>query len=159
MIGLLANSEVPVHDSAGVKRMGLRIGTDFSISLVRYNSSGVEQETVLSIDGTTGVISPTGNLAYGYRELVDAAAVTLAATDAVIRVTATTTATTAATMTATYAGHVIDVIMTAGDADSVVTLVVTQGTITLNAAGEGCRIIYDGSDWNLVALTGGATIA
>ena len=49
--------------------------------------------------------------------------------------------------------------MITGDADSVVTLAVTGGTITLNAANEGCEIVYSGSAWTLVALTGGATIA
>jgi hypothetical protein len=97
-------------------------------------------------------------LSSGVRELADAAAITIAATDRIVRVTATTTATTAATMTATHAGHIVHFCMTAGDADSVVTLAVTQGTITMNAANEACGVYYDGSDWNLLYLSG-ATIA
>ena len=39
------------------------------------------------------------------------------------------------------------------------TLAVAGGTVTLDAAGEGCILVYDGSAWQLAGLTGGATVA
>lgn len=94
----------------------------------------------------------------GYRVVAANAAVTIAATDRWIRISATTTATTAITMTATHAGHIVTIEMTAGDADSVYTAAVTGGTVTFNAALEKCTFIYTGSAW-VHSLDVGATFA
>lgn len=46
-----------VKDTSGVRRWRLIYRDDGDIDLVRCNSSGVDQETVLNIDGTTGTIT------------------------------------------------------------------------------------------------------
>lgn len=86
---------------------------------------------------------------------------TLARDDAVVSVASSDSSTVAATMTATQAGHVVAVVLRSLTASTTgkYTLDAGDGTITLDAAGEGCLLAYDGSDWQLAALTGGATFA
>lgn len=63
------------------------------------------------------------------------------------------------TMTATQAGHTVTACVRSLSSTGSYTLAVSGGTITLDAAGEGCIVAYDGSAWQLAALTGGATFA
>ncbi|WP_433225595.1 hypothetical protein [Actinomadura formosensis] len=86
-------------------------------------------------------------------------ALTLARDDRVVGLSSTDAATKAATMTATQAGHVVYVCLRSLSSTGKYTLAVSGGTVTLDAAGEGCVIAYDGSAWQLAALTGGATFA
>ena len=181
MIGLTAGSELPIHDSAGVKRLGLRVLSDLDIQLVRYNSSGVEQEEILSIDSSTGIVTigsanidlPANSIATA--DITDAAVtpvklggtVVTTANDGTPVITAalsvlefqkTANTTTAITMTATHAGHFVVLKMLVGDADSVYTAAVAGGTITFNAAEEAAGVYYDGTEWRHAWLTG-ATFA
>ncbi|MEV4096963.1 hypothetical protein [Streptosporangium saharense] len=88
----------------------------------------------------------------------DAAAV-LARDDGVLSLASSDAATKTVTMTSTQAGHVVTVCLRARSSTGSYTLVVSGGTITLDAAGEGAIVAYDGSAWQLAALTGGAAIA
>lgn len=88
----------------------------------------------------------------------DAAAV-LARDDGVVSLSSSDAAAKAVMMTVTQTGHVVVVCLRARSSTGTYTLAVDTGTITLDAAGEGCVVAYDGSDWQLAALTGGATIA
>lgn len=97
----------------------------------------------------------------GFRLLTADAALTLAATDKTIELNITT-GTTVATMTATHAGHRVSVsagVRSGGAYTLACTRGATSGSVTLDAAGEGCELVYSGSAWRLVALTGGATFA
>lgn len=103
----------------------------------------------------------SGGLRTGYRSLGADAACTLAATDRQIELNSAA-ASKAVTMTATAAGHEVDVIasvVSGGDYTLACTRGATGGTVTLNAAFEGCRLVYDGSNWKLIELYGGATFA
>lgn len=154
-------NEITIGNRDYEKRLGLRVldgGSDtVDLQLVRYNTSGQFAETILTVDGGTGVVTPS-NLAVGYRVVALDAAVVIAATDKYIRISKTANTTTAITMTATYAGHEVVIEMTAGDADSVYTAAVTGGTVTFNAALERCRFIYTGSAW-IHQIETGATFA
>jgi hypothetical protein len=93
------------------------------------------------------------------RVLAANAAAVLARDDGVVSLSSTDAATKTVTMTATQAGHVVVVALRAWSSTGAYTLAVSGGTITLNAVGEGAIVAYDGSAWQLAALTGGATIA
>lgn len=169
MIGLQAGSVVPIHDSSGVKRWGLRVADDFDIVLDRYNSSGELQESVLTIDGATGAISGL-DLAAGEIATADiadsavtpvkigASAITGTA-DAVIAILATTThislnSTTGAksiTTTSSAPGQTITIVADVCTGGSY-TLAVTGGTLTFNSAGEGAIIKRVGSAWQVFSL-------
>lgn len=182
---LQIGNELQLCNASYQKRLGLRVldgGSDtVDLQLVRYDTSGQEAETILTIDGGTGIVAiatanldlPAGSvvtadladaavtpvkLANGVRVVANDGAVVIAATDKFIRISKTANTTTAITMTATHAGHEVVIEMTAGDADSVYTAAVTGGTVTFNAALERCRFIYDGSAW-IHQIETGATFA
>lgn len=93
------------------------------------------------------------------RVLTANAAAVLARTDGIVSLSSTDAATKVVTMTATQTGHVVTVVVRALSSTGSYTLAVSGGTITLNAAAEGAIVAYDGSAWQLAALTGGATFA
>jgi hypothetical protein len=93
------------------------------------------------------------------RVLAANAAAALARDDTVVSLSSSDASAKAATMTATQAGHTVTVVLRARSSTGSYTLAVASGTITLDAAGEGAIVAYDGSAWHLAALTGGATIA
>lgn len=93
------------------------------------------------------------------RALAANASAALARDDAVVSLSSSDAAAKTVTMTATQAGHTVFVAVRALSSTGKYTLAVSGGTITLDAAGEGCVVAYDGSAWQLAALTGGATIA
>lgn len=93
------------------------------------------------------------------RVLAADVAVALARDDAVLSLSSSDAATKAVTMTATQKGHQVAVAVRALSSTGKYTLAVSGGTITLDAAAEGCLIAYDGAAWQLAALTGGATFA
>lgn len=93
------------------------------------------------------------------RVLAANAAPVLARDDSVVSLASTDATSRAVTMTATQAGHTVTVCLRQRSTTGVYTLAVSGGTITLDAVGEGAIVAYDGSAWQLAALTGGATIA
>ncbi|MDX3101746.1 hypothetical protein [Nonomuraea angiospora] len=93
------------------------------------------------------------------RVLAANAAPVLARDDAVVSLASTDATSRGVTMTATQAGHVVTVCLRQRSSTGVYTLAVSGGTITLDAVGEGCVVAYDGSAWQMAALTGGATFA
>ena len=88
----------------------------------------------------------------------DAAAV-LARDDALVSLSSSDANAKPVTMTGTQAGHVVVVCLHARASTGTYTLAASGGTVTLDAAGEGCVVAYDGSAWQLAALIGGATFA
>lgn len=112
---------------------------------------------------TDGSIDPI-HLASGYRNLAADAALTLAVSDRTIEVTATAGGAIAATMTTAgmATGQRITVRMRAGDGTNYYTFACdyngSTGTVTLNAAAEFVELVYDGSAWNAILLSG-ATFA
>lgn len=93
------------------------------------------------------------------RVLAANAAAVLARDDAVVSLASSDSATKSVTMTGTQAGHLVHVVMRTLSSTGKYTLAVSGGTVTLDAAGEGCVVAYDGEDWQLAGLTGGATFA
>lgn len=93
------------------------------------------------------------------RVLAANAAPVLARDDSVVSLSSTDATARAVTMTATQAGHLVVVALRVRSSTGSYTLAVSSGTITLDAVGEGAMVAYDGSAWQLAALTGGATIA
>lgn len=117
-------------------------------------------DAIDSAEIADGAVDPV-HLASGFRLLSADAALTLAATDRTIELNITT-GTTVATMTATHAGHRVTVsagVRSGGAYTLACTRGATSGSVTLDAAGEGCELVYSGSAWRLVALTGGSTFA
>lgn len=169
MIGLQAGAEVPIHDTSGVKRWGLRIAADFDIQLARYNSDGEFQELVLTIDNATGALSGI-DLAAGEIATADiadsavtpvkigASAITGTA-DAAIAILATTThislnsasGNKAISTTSSAPGQVITIVADTVSGGSY-TLAVTGGTLTFNSAGEGAIIKRVDNAWQVFSL-------
>lgn len=173
MIGLQAGSEVPIHDSSGVKRLGLRIAADFDIELLRYNSSGELQETILSIDSATGVLTVnSGNLTFAAADMPansvgqDELALTAIAggADAAVAILNTTTrielnsgsGAKSITTTSSKDGQRISIFAPTVSGGSY-TLAVDEGTLTFDAADEAALIERVGSAWRVLSLRG-ATI-
>jgi len=98
-----------------------------------------------------------------YRAPAANAALTLAATDGVIKLQSTDATNVAATMTATHAGHEITVFLDVRSATGSYTLGSNQagiaGDVTLDLAEDGALLVYSGTAWEVVALLGGATWA
>lgn len=108
----------------------------------------------------SGVVDPV-NMLSGRRTLGADAALTLAATNRSVELNITT-GTTVTTMTATHAGHRVRVyagIRSGGAYTLACTRGATSGAVTLDAVGEGCDIVYSGTEWRLESLLGGATFA
>lgn len=93
------------------------------------------------------------------RVLAPNAAAALDRGDGVVSLSSTNASAKSVDMTATQAGHRVIVCMRALSSTGTYTLAVSGGTITLDAAGEGAIVAYDGSAWQLAGLTGGATFA
>lgn len=93
------------------------------------------------------------------RVLAANAAAVLDRADAILSLSSSNASAKPVAMTATQAGHVVTACIRALSSTGTYTLAVSGGTITLDAAGEGCIVAYDGSAWQLAALTGGATFA
>lgn len=87
------------------------------------------------------------------------AAVMLGRDDGLVSLASSDAAAKPVTMTGTQAGHVVTVCLRSRSSTGTYTLAVSGGTVTLDATGEGCIVAYDGSAWQLAALTGGATFA
>lgn len=175
------------NGTAANLRWAWRFASDEDLSIRRYTSGGVFVDTVFAIDwatggttittGTTGTLAVTTNggtttflasggvqrpVSGGYRSNTNNAAYTIAATDLNVELSTTAASTVAATMTATYAGHALRVVLTvrtAGAYTFACTRGATAGTVTLDAVGEGCLLVYSGTTWKLFELLGGATFA
>jgi hypothetical protein len=93
------------------------------------------------------------------RVLAANAAAVLARDDSALILSSTNASAKPVTMTATQAGHQVTVCVRTLSSTGSYTLAVAGGTVTLDAAGEGCIVAYDGSAWQFAGLTGGATVA
>lgn len=93
------------------------------------------------------------------RVLAANATAVLARDDSALILSSTNASAKPVTMTATQAGHQVTVCVRTLSSTGSYTLAVSGGTVTLDAAGEGCLVAYDGSAWQLAGLTGGATVA
>src|SRR5690606_15817433 len=92
----------------------------------------IEDDAVHSEHIADGAVDPV-HLASGVRTVAPDGALTLAATDRFVLISAVAGGTIAATMTATHAGHEVTIFMTAGDETHNYTAAVESGTITFNA--------------------------
>lgn len=182
---LQIGNAVVIRNAEYEPRMELRVldgGSDtVDLALYRLDTNGQIAETILTVDGGTGVVTTTASNidlpddSVDSDEIVDGAVdpvhlaggVVTTALDGTPVITAATrvlefqktaNTTTAITMTATHAGHQVILKMLTGDADSVYTAAVTGGTITFNAAEEAALVYYDGTEWRHAWLTG-ATFA
>jgi hypothetical protein len=135
---------------------------DGAIDLVHMAAESIDSDQFVdgSIDAAhiaSAAVTPV-KLLSGYRTVAEDAALTLGPTDRTINLLSCTTGTHAATMTGTQAGHRVTVKLTARSGGAY-TLAASSQTVTLDAAGEGVELVYDGSAWQWVALLGGATAA
>lgn len=161
-IGL--GNELQIVDEQGDKRWALRFEEDANINLVRFNSSGVQQETVMTISATDGSITNiVASDADAVREFANDVVPTIVASDrALILADSTTgdkailTDTTGAD--AVTAGQMVSIRLIACTGNSY-TLALVSGTLTFNAAGEQATIVRNAANtgW-LVSFLGTATI-
>lgn len=151
--GLLAANNLSDVASAATARTNLDVlqDADNVIAQAHMADNSVGTAEIIAAN-----VTPV-KLASGYRALAADAALTLAATDRTVAL-AITTGTTVATMTATHAGHRIHVVALSRSGGAY-TLAASSLTVTLDAAREGVDLVYSGSAWEIVALTGGATAA
>lgn len=162
-IGL--GNEFQVVDSAtGNKRWAFRFREDADIELVRFNSDGVEQETVMTIDATDGAITNVVTSdADAVREFANDVIPTIVGSDRALILADSTTGnkailTDTSGENAVQAGQMVDIRLVAATGNSY-TLALVSGTLTFNAAGESARIVRNAANtgWLVVNLTG-ATI-
>jgi hypothetical protein len=103
---------------------------------------------------------PLDKMASGYRAVTANAALTILATDSVIKLQSTDATDLVATMTATRAGHVIDVFLDVCSSTGSYSLASNQGgvvgSVALAAAEDGVRLVYSGTAWEVVQLFGAA---
>ena len=152
---------------SGGYRWGNRFTSSENLEWNRYSAAQAFLDTPISIAASDGLVTfatvalASGGLRTGYRSLGVDAALTLAATDKTIELNKNSGAT-AATMTATAAGHEVEIFITtfaAGTYTLACTLGATGGTVTLGALMDGCKLVYSGSAWKLLALYGAAAFA
>jgi hypothetical protein len=169
-IGL--GNEIQVVDEEGDKRWALHFNEDATISLERFNASGVSQETVATIDASgdvtlTGALTAasiaTGDGEVSYRALENDVVPTITRADAggVIELLNSTTGakailTDTAGADAVVLGMEVTIFLTAAAGNSY-TLALSTGTLTFNAALECAKIVRTSLGWNVVSLNG-ATI-
>lgn len=131
--------------------------TDGSIDNVHLADDAVDSAEIAD-----GAIDPVHLATTRYRAVAEDGALALGATDYFMELTSSASGAKAATKTATHQGHEVTVLLFARSGGSY-TLACNQygssGTVTLDAAGEGARLIYSGSAWELVELLGTATFA
>lgn len=169
----LGNS-ISVVDEQGDPRWKINLDEDADITIERYNSSGVLQETVIELSATAGNIAITGDVTIsgslttgegdvGYRTVTNDGAVEIGRSDAggVIEMLNTTTGTKSITTDTSGAnavalGQEVTLFLTAATGNSY-TLALSTGTLTFNAALECAKIVRTSLGWNVVSLNG-ATI-
>lgn len=153
-----------INSSAGFKRWIVRCNEDADIELIRCSSSGVEQETVLTIDGSTGEIDLALNQTTPYRLVAANGALTWTTADAnghIDLAGSSDSATKAATVVTTgfIEGQTLSFHLLARSSTGSYTIAASGLTITLDAAGDGCKLVFNGTEWRIAALTGTATAA
>ena len=97
-----------------------------------------------------------GTLLQAFRTVAVDGPLTLTPTDRVVLLQGTTAGVKAATLTAGRLGHLVDLRLVTATAGSY-TIAVGGGTVTLDAANEGCTLVHDGTTWQLLHLHDGAT--
>ncbi len=153
-----------IYDSDGTRRWIVRVNEDADIELLRYNSSGVEQEASLTIDGTTGEIVAAANMSHPYRTVAANDPLTWTVDDAngfIELLGSTNSSAKAATVVTTgfVEGQTLEFYLLARSSTGSYTIAASGLTITLDAAGDGCKLVFNGTAWRIAALTGTATAA
>ncbi len=91
------------------------------------------------------------------------AAISIDDTDGVVLLRSSDANAKSVTMGGAYEGHRLTIALQARTSTGSYTVACTRAgsalTVTLDATGEGCELVHDGTNWELVALTGGATAA
>ena len=91
------------------------------------------------------------------------AAVSVDDTDGVILLRSSDASAKSITMGGAFEGHRLTLALQSYASTGSYTVACTRAgsavTVTLDAVGEGCELVHDGTNWELVALTGGATAA
>jgi len=104
-----------------------------------------------------------GGLATSLRIATQDATVTIEKTDTVILLDSSDANAKAIATGDAFQGQRATLVLTTYASTGSYTLAVARGaaslTVTLNAAGEGCSVIWDGASWQLLDLIGGATAA
>ena len=134
---------------------------DGSIDTVHF-AAGVVDTAALGTASVTAVKLDTARC----RTVAEDGACTLAATDdavALLGATVLSVGGVAVTMTATHNGHRVKLVLQAasggGNYTAAASYAGAAGTVTMNAAGEGCELMRVGAVWLVLELTGGATFA
>lgn len=169
----LGNSTI-IRDASYVPRWRVDYQSDADIALVRLNSSGAEQETVITIDATAGNIAITGDVTVtgtlttteadvSYRTVASDVVPEIGRLDAggVIELLASASGAKAITTDTSGAnavslGQEVTIFLTARSGGSY-TLALSTGTLTFDAALECAKIVRTSLGWNVVSLNG-ATI-
>lgn len=164
-------NEITIGNRDYEKRLGLRVldgGSDtVDLQLVRYDTNGQFAETILTVDGETGAVNMTANnarITKPYRSVAANGALTWTSADAngCIRLTSSTDASAkAATVVTTgfVAGDTLQFHLLLRSSTGTYTIAASSLTVTLDATGEGCMLVFDGTAWQIAGLTGGATAA
>lgn len=177
MNGIGLGNAQKIYDEDGVLRWELRFNEDATMELLRYNSDGELQETVMSVTAAGVVTFTNANLALA-DDVVDSAQIvdgsvdpvhlastaTAPAEDAAVEITGATThvdlnsssgakaITTNTTTDPVAAGQIVSFrAVTVGGGSY--TLAVSGGTLTLDSAGELAVVKRVGSTWVVLALT------
>lgn len=143
-----------IRDSSYTPRWRLEFRSNATIALIRLNSSGVDQETVMTINGSTGVMSvSSADFQPTATRITGTADQAIAILDSTTHISLNSSSgAKAITTTSSYDGQIISIA-----ADTVAggsyTLAVTGGTLTLNSAGELAVVKRVGSAWQVLALT------
>ena len=158
-IGL--GNEFKIVDDDGVTRWALRFREDGDIDLVRFNSSGVEQETPLTIDWASGEFDFGENAEVNYRTVASDVVPTIVRGDSVIELLASASGakvilTDTSGDGAVEVGQEVTFFLTARSGGSY-TLALSTGTLTFDAALECAKVVRTSLGWNVVSLNG-ATI-
>ncbi len=157
-IGL--GNEFKIVDEDGDLRWAIRIDESADISVVRFDSSGVEVETVASFDWAEGLFV-VDNPPVKYRSVASDVVPTITREDGVIELLDSTTGnkailTDTSGTDAVELGQEVTIFLTVATGNSY-TLALSTGTLTFNAALECAKIVRTSLGWNVVSLNG-ATI-
>lgn len=113
-------------------------------------------DTGLEVDAGSAW-APAQIFASHYASVASDGALEITTANRVIYLEESTTGTKAATLTSAVAGQLLDVTLIAASGGSY-TIAVSAGTLTLDAAGKGARLVHTGAAWRVLELLGGATV-
>lgn len=159
-------NEYFVQNAAYTKLWGIQIVDDGSshanIQFNRYSTAGVFQATVATLFGSTGQVKVNNP----YRNVASNGALAITSADAngVIHLAdSSDAAAKAATITTTgfAAGDTVTICLITRSSTGSYTIAASGDslTVTLDAAREGCILVFNGTAFVIAALTGGSTAA